>query len=52
MYFEVLLSGQVGVIIWPSWLQLKNGQLGPDNNTSNLRAQFFFKKESAETPIL
>ena len=33
----MLLSG-------PSWLQLKNGQLGPDNNTANLRAQFLFKK--------
>ena len=33
----MLLSG-------PSWLQLKNGQLGPDNNTSNLRAQIFSKK--------
>ena len=40
--FEVLLSGPSS---GPSWLQLKNGQLGPDNNTSNLRAQVFFKKK-------
>ena len=35
--YYLLLSG-------PSSLQLKNGQLGPDNNTSNLRAQFFSKQ--------
>ena len=33
----MLLSG-------PSLLQLKNGQLGPDNSTSNLRAPFFKTK--------
>ena len=34
----MLLSG-------PSWLHLKNDQLGPDNNTSNLRAHFFQKQK-------
>ena len=31
-HFEVLICG-------PNWLQLKNGQLGPDTKTSNLRAE-------------
>ena len=41
-----------GVIIWAKWVllsgpslaQLKNGQLGPDNNTSNLCTQFSNKQ--------
>ena len=39
----MLLSG-------PSWLHLKNYQLGSDNNTSNLRAQFFFKNKKLLKP--
>ena len=42
--------GQVGAIVWAKIGGTKNGQLGPDNNPSNVFVQLFSNK-GAETPI-
>ena len=53
IHFEVLLSGPSRCYyLGQVDCNLKMVNLGPDNNTSNLRAQSFFQKKGAETHIL
>ena len=50
-FSKVVIRAKLMLLSGPSFLQHKNGQLGPDNNFGNFCAHFFFSKKSAEIPI-